>query len=81
MNKPVNYLQPDVPGKLPRHKVSTIIATNETLEGYGCLVNAKEYKTFPVEIVQWPKATGRPIDAGTGNKAGTKEGIFDWSQF
>ena len=76
--KPINYLSPDVPGKLPWHKTKTVIATNETLKGYGCLVSHEDYKTFPVEIVQWPKTTGRPIDADTGNQAGTKQGIFDF---
>lgn len=78
MNTPINYLSPDVPGKLPWHKTETVIATNENLKGYGCLVSREEYKTFPVEIVQWPKNTGRPIDVDTGNQAGTKEGIFDF---
>ena len=78
MNQPVNYLQPDVPGNLPWHKVKTIVATNESLKGSGCLVKASEYKIFPVEIVQWPKVGGRPIDADTGNQAGTKEGVFDF---
>ena len=78
MNQPVNYLVPDVPGKLPWHKLETVIATNETLKGYGCLVSKSEYESFPVEIVQWPKTTGRPIDADTGNQAGTKQGVFDF---
>ena len=69
---------PDVPGSLPWHKTETIVATNESLKGYGCLVSVADYKTFPMEIVQWPKPTGRPIDADTGNQAGTKEGIFDF---
>ena len=78
MNQPVNYLVPDVPGKLPWHKLETVIASNETLKDYGCLVSKSEYESFPVEIVQWPKTTGRPIDADTGNQAGTKQGIFDF---
>jgi hypothetical protein len=78
MNQPVNYLAPDVPGKLPWHPLKTVVATNENLNGYGCLVSVAEYKNFPVEIVQWPKPAGRPIDANTGNEAGTKEGIFDF---
>jgi len=80
MNKPqpINYLVPDVPGKLPWHKTQTIVATNKSLKGYGCLVNKQDYKNFPVEIVQWPKPGGRPVDIGTGDEAGTKEGIFDF---
>ena len=78
MDQPVNYLIPDVPGKLPWHLTNTIIATNETLKNYGCLVSKDEYLNFPVEIIRWPKPTGRPVDAGTGDEAGTKEGIFDF---
>lgn len=78
MNQPVNYLRPEVPGALPWHKVRTLTATNENLKGYGCLVAANEYESYPVEIVQWPKQHGRPVDTGTGNEAGTKQGIFDF---
>ena len=78
MSQPVNYLAPDVPGKLPWHLTNTIVATNETLKNYGCLVSKDDYRNFPVEIVRWPKPTGRPVDAGTGDEAGTKEGIFDF---
>lgn len=78
MLQPINYLTPDVPGSLPWHKVKTVIATNESLKGYGCLVSKDEYRNFPVEIVRWPKSVGRLIDADTGNQGGTKEGIFDF---
>lgn len=78
MAQPINYLQPDVPAVLPWYKPNTVIATNETLKGYGCLVPKENYEAFPVEIVQWPKVGGRPIDADTGNQAGTKQGIFDF---
>ena len=78
MLQPINYLNPDVPDCLPWHKVKTLVATNESLAGYGCLISREDYKTFPLEIVQWPKSEGRAVDAGTGNQAGTKEGIFDF---
>lgn len=78
MNQPINYLQPDVPSELPWYKPQTIVATNESLNGYGCLVSKEEYETFTIKIVQWPKTGGRPIDAGTGDQAGTKQGIFDF---
>ncbi len=78
MSQPINYMQPDVPETLPWHAVRTVVATNETLKGYGCLVSRDEYETFAMEIVQWPKPHGRPIDADTGNQAGTKQGIFDF---
>lgn len=78
MLAPINYLQPDVPGILPWHKPKTVVATNDNLMGYGCMVSKDEYEKFPLEIVQWPKRKGRPVDAGTGNQAGTKTGIFDF---
>ena len=78
MSSAINYLQPDVPSALPWHKPQTVIASNENLRGYGCLVSKEEYEKFPIEIVQWPKKRGRPIDEGTGNQAGTKKGIFDF---
>jgi ureidoglycolate lyase len=78
MDQPVNYLIPDVPGTLPWHKVKTVIATDETLKGYGCLVSREDYEQFPIEIVRWPKPEGRSVDAGTGDEAGVKEGIFDF---
>ena len=78
MNQPLNYLAPDVPGFLPWHKVKTVKATDESLKGYGCLVSAENYQTFPIEIVRWPKTEGRPVDTDTGDEAGTKEGIFDF---
>lgn len=78
MKQPINYMQPDVPATLPWHRVSTVVANNETLQGFGCMVSREEYETFAMEIVQWPKPEGRPIDADTGNQAGTKQGIFDF---
>lgn len=78
MTSAINYLQPDVPGSLPWYKPHTVIATNESLKGYGCLVPKGTYESFPVEIVQWPKSSGRPVDGNTGNQAGTRRGIFDF---
>jgi hypothetical protein len=49
-------------------------ATAERLEGYGRLVAAPE--NCEIEIVQWPARGVRPIDAGTGDQAGTTEGVF-----
>lgn len=72
----INYLQPDVPGLLPWHTSKLVKATAESLKGYGLLV--EDYKSFPIEIVQWPKAQGRPVDEGTGAQAGTKNGHFDF---
>jgi ureidoglycolate lyase/seryl-tRNA synthetase len=74
--QPIDYLSPDIPASLPWSASRLVRATNETLKGYGLLVD--DYKDFPIEIVQWPKTGGRPIDAGTGDQAGTKKGIFEF---
>ena len=72
--EPVDYLNRDVPGELPWHDVPLVIANEENLQGYGCLVDDPDQ--FEVEIVQWPALGWRPVDAGTGDEAGTVEGIF-----
>lgn len=74
--KAIDYLAPDVPAALPWHLTNVVRATPETLKGFGELVY--DYKNHPIEIVQWPKTGGRPIDPGTGDQAGTKKGIFDF---
>ncbi len=35
-----------------------------------------DYDGFDIEIVQWPAQSWRAVDAGTGNEAGTAEGVF-----
>ena len=74
--QPINYLSPDVPPKLPWLEVPLVRATSETLQKYGKLVD--DYHDYPVEIVTWPAPGRRPIDAGTGNEAGTTSGNFDF---
>jgi len=60
---------------LPWHEVPLIRATEETVKGYGCLVDDPD--GFEIEIVQWPQQGWRPIDAGTGDEAGWVEGTFE----
>ena len=74
MSQPVDYLCPDVPDHLPWHDVPLVIATEESVRGYGCLVS--DPADFEIEIVQWPAQGWRPVDAGTGDEGGTVEGIF-----
>jgi len=74
MQQPVDYLSPDVPERLPWHDVPLVIASDETVGDYGCLVSDPE--NFEIEIVQWPAQGWRPVDAGTGDEGGTVEGIF-----
>lgn len=75
MIEPINYLSPDVPSKLPWYEMPIVIATSESLKGYGQLID--DYENFAIEIVTWPAQGWRPIDLGTGNQGGTTTGIFD----
>jgi len=74
MLKPVDYLSPDVPGSLPWYDVPLVVATDETVKGFGCLVDDAD--NFDIEIVQWPAQGWRPVDAGTGDEGGFVEGVF-----
>jgi ureidoglycolate lyase/seryl-tRNA synthetase len=74
MLQPVDYLSPDVPEQLPWHDVPLIVATDESVSEYGCLVENPE--DFDIEIVQWPAQGWRPVDAGTGDEGGVVEGVF-----
>lgn len=74
MLQPVDYLSPDVPEQLPWHDVPLVVATDESVTDYGCLV--ENPADFEIEIVQWPAQGWRPIDAGTGDEGGVVEGIF-----
>ena len=73
---PSDYLSPDVPGTLPWHDVPLVRATDESLRGYGHLVD--DYSDYPIEIVTWPQPGRRPLDPGTGNEGGTTHGVFDF---
>lgn len=74
--KSPDFLNPDIPANLPHLDVPVIVATDESLEGYGCLVS--DYKNYPVEIVTWPVSGERKVDEGTGNQGGLAEGIFEF---
>jgi len=73
---PADYLAPDVPPALPWHDVPLVRATDESLRGYGRLVD--DHRGYPIEIVTWPKPGWRDVDPGTGNEGGTTSGIFDF---
>lgn len=63
---------------LPLHEVPLVVATEDSVRGYGCLVDDPD--TFEIEITQWPAQGWRPVDAGTGDEGGFVEGTFrcDW---
>jgi len=71
---PTDYLNPNIPPNLKRVTIPIVEATDESLEGYGCLVN--DPHTFPVKIVRWPAKGWRPVDSDTGDEAGTTQGVF-----
>jgi hypothetical protein len=72
----IDYLAPDVPGALPWHETPIVRATDESLQGLGCLVD--DPRGFPIEIVRWPARGRRPVDAGTGDQGGTAVGEFEF---
>ena len=51
-------------------EIPLIKATNETLKGYGYLIDS--YKDSDIEIITWPKQGWREIDEGTGNEGGSQ---------
>jgi len=53
-----------------------VAASNASLDGYGCLVDAPA--TFPIEIVRWPSQGWRPVDENSGDQGGVTEGLFEF---
>lgn len=72
--EPIDYLNPQLPGGLRRVVMPVVDATDQNLVGYGRLVDDPD--ECKVEIVRWPAQGRRPIDEGTGDQGGTKQGIF-----
>lgn len=64
---------------LPLVDVPLIEATDESVKGYGCMVDDPD--DFEIEIVRWPAQGWRPVDEDTGDEAGYVEGVFHsrWS--
>ena len=66
-----------MPSRLPSlavHELPLVVATPESLQGYGAIV--ADYESTKVEIVRWPAQGWRPVDPDTGDEGGTVEGIF-----
>ena len=78
MNQPQYIFEASSKPSLPWHEVPLILATDESVKGYGCLVDDAE--GFEIEITRWPQQGWRPIDEGTGDEGGYVEGTFkcDW---
>lgn len=74
MNAPVDYLNPQLPSGLARVAMPIVDATEDSLAGYGHLVDDPAACT--IEIVRWPAQGARPVDADSGDQGGTTEGVF-----
>ena len=59
---------------LPTVDVPLVKATDESVQGYGRLVD--DPGQCNIEIVKWPAQGWRPVDDGTGDEGGVTEGIF-----
>jgi ureidoglycolate lyase len=62
-------------GEARIHAVPLVVATAETLRGYGSVVI--DFAAGHVTIVTWPQPGRRPIVAGTGNEGGIVEDSFE----
>ena len=49
------------------HETPLVEATDDTLQGYGCLVD--EPQSFAIEIVRWPAQGWRAIDENSAARA------------
>jgi len=58
------------------HVPPLVAASDDTLAGYGCLVD--EPKAFPIEIVRWPAQGWRPVDENSGDQGGVTDGLFEF---
>lgn len=74
MTPAIDYLNPDLPADLRIVSMPVVDASAENLQAYGRLVDKPE--DIHVEIVRWPAAGWRPVDADTGDEGGTTEGTF-----
>ena len=74
-----NFRKPALPAGLNILDVPLVMATPETLQGFGKLISSEgelttEKKNF--EIKPWPVQGWRKLDPNTGDEAGTTEGEF-----
>ena len=74
MNSPTYIFEAADKPSLPLHLVPLVVATNASVTGYGALVD--DPAGFEIEITRWPAQGWRPIDEGTGDEAGSVEGVF-----
>lgn len=74
MNAPEYIFDAASKPSLPWHEVPLIRATDESVRGYGCLVDNPD--GFEIEITRWPAQGWRPVDEDSGDEGGWVEGTF-----
>jgi ureidoglycolate lyase len=75
-----NFSNPTLPENLKVLEVPLQLATEESLKGYGNIINHREEYTTDnkkFEITPWPVQGWRQLDPETGDEAGTTEGDFE----
>ncbi|GJL83974.1 MAG: hypothetical protein DHS20C01_36080 [marine bacterium B5-7] len=73
-SNPVYLFEASDKPSLKEFSVPLVKATEESVKGYGCLMDDPE--NVEIEIVTWPAQGWRPVDDDTGNQGGYVEGIF-----
>ena len=66
--------KPELPSGLPVVRTPIITASPDSVHQYGLMVEHPD--DAKIEIVRWPAAGWRPIDADSGTGAGIVEGVF-----
>ena len=73
------FSAPALPANLEVHELPLALATEESLAGFGLLVQSRDEFTVArgnFEIETWPLSGWRKMDDGCGDEAGTVEGEF-----
>ena len=73
-NAPQYLFAPADKPSLPLHEVPLVEATDDSVQGYGCLIDHPD--DIDIEIVRWPATGWRKVDEDSGDEAGWVEGIF-----
>jgi len=74
MTSAPDYLNPALPDGLRRVRMPVVEANDDTLRGYGFLVDDRA--RCKIEIVRWPAQGWRAIDDDSGDEGGTTQGVF-----
>ena len=69
-----DYLNPALPDGLRRVRMPVVEANDDTLRGYGFLVDDRS--RCKIEIVRWPAQGWRAVDDDSGDEGGTTQGVF-----